>query len=690
MRLNLLKKMLLYILGSAVLGLVILAVTVTFIVRNDITKVTDTQLQALAKIQASELNNIMLFLETLVASTSEVPAVGALALTHRYAPNSPRYAAELEELNAFFKDMTAAYANVADVFLTDTKGSVIAHSQSQFVGFDASRREAVIGALRGTATLATVMSESTKTLSAFIASPVRDGGEVLGALVILVNLKQLHEVTTANVILTPGMGAYVYDKEFTILMDEEDEFINSSDAGLAHVQEMAVKKFGKADFVFEDVRYIGYYAHVPTVDWYVFVETPYDELNAPVAALTFEIALLALGISLVITAIIFVVAKGIANNLKASASIATYVSEGNLVLTSEQKQQLNDAERRGDEISELAAGLSQMISNLAEIVEKANVATNEAKTALASAEEAQKAAQEAAEQAGLARRQGLLDAARQLEGVVHVVASASEQLSAQIESSTNSVNDQAARLGDTAAGMDQMNSTIIDVTQNAVSSAEIANTTREKAMTGAEITQRCKDAINSVRKESLTLRTNMNALADHAQSINTVMGVISDIADQTNLLALNAAIEAARAGEAGRGFAVVADEVRKLAEKTITSTTDVANAITAIQHSTEQNVHQVDVAVQGIEEATTLANESGIALQEILEMAEMSAGGVRNIATASEEQSVTMEEMTRAIDHINNVANDTRAAMDEASSAVIALSSQAQELTNIVENLKNN
>ncbi len=690
MRLNLLKKMLLYILGTAVLGLTVLAVTVTIIVRNDLTQITDTQVQALVNVHARELDSIMDFLETLALNTSSMPEVESFALTHTYAAQSPRYNDELERVNTFFQEMKQSYTNVADVFLTDTKGIVIAHSQSSFIGFDASRREAVMGALRGNATLATVMSEATNNLSAFIASPVRDDGEIVGSLVILVDLKKLHDATTGKLALTPGMGSYVYDKEFTILMDAEGEYVNTNDASLTHIQEMGRQKFGKANFLFEDMRYIGYYAHVSSVDWYVFVEIPYDELNEPVTMLIFEITLLAIAIALIMTLIIFVVAKGIAGHLKASANIATYVSEGNLVLTSEQKQQLSAASTRGDEIAELADGLSQMIANLAEIVEKANVATNEAKTALASAEEAQKAAQEAAEQAGLARRQGLLDAARQLEGVVHVVASASEQLSAQIESSTNSVNDQAARLGDTAAGMDQMNSTIIDVTQNAVSSADIANTTKEKALTGADITQKCKEAINNVRKESLTLRTNMNALAEHAQSINTVMGVISDIADQTNLLALNAAIEAARAGEAGRGFAVVADEVRKLAEKTITSTTDVANAITAIQHSTEQNVHQVDVAVQSIEDATSLANESGIALQEILEMAEMSAGGVRNIATASEEQSATMEEMTRAIDHINNVANDTRAAMDEASSAVIALSAQAQELTTIVENLKNN
>ncbi len=689
MRLNLLKKMILYILFPAILGLAVLASIVSYVVDNDITEITDRQLQELAKVQASELNNILGFLKTFVNNTSQAPVVETFGLAQTLDRTTPHYEVALKNVTSYLQGIANSYVNVADVFITDTKSIVTAHSKPRFIGFDATIRKAVTSALQGKDGLDTVLSESTGNYSAFISSPIKDNGSIVGSIVVLVDLVALHKVTTGALALTPSMRAYVYNNDFDIIMDNNAEFIGTNDSTLSHTNDMRAQKTGKCDFIFENVRSIGYFAHVPSVNWYVLIDTPYSELYEPVTMLVIEIIIIALIVTFVISIIIIVVARGIATPLKHGASIATYVSEGNLVLTQEQENHIQAAGRRGDEISELAHGLWQMIKNLAEIVQKANTATAEAKNSLASAEEAQKAAHEAAEQAGKARRQGLLDAAQQLEGVVNIVASASEQLSAQIETSTNSVNEQAARLGDTATGMDQMNSTIIDVTQNSISSSEIANTTKEKALAGADITQKCKEAINSVRQESITLRQNMNALAEHALSINTVMGVISDIADQTNLLALNAAIEAARAGEAGRGFAVVADEVRKLAEKTITSTTDVANAITAIQHSTEQNVKQVDIAVQSIESATNLANESGLALQEILEMAEMSASGVRNIATASEEQSATMEEMTRAIDQINTMAHETRTAMDEASSAIVALSSQAQELSAIVDNLKN-
>ena len=195
-------------------------------------------------------------------------------------------------------------------------------------------------------------------------------------------------------------------------------------------------------------------------------------------------------------------------------------------------------------------------------------------------------------------------------------------------------------------------------------------------------------SINSVNTVALALQNNMEELGNQAESIGGVMTVISDIADQTNLLALNAAIEAARAGEAGRGFAVVADEVRKLAEKTMHATHEVGNNILAIQNSARTSIGEVINAVKNIGEATALANASGKALQEIVGLASSNSSVVTSIATAAEEQSATSEEINQAVDEISKLVGDTADGMTQAAIAVQELSQTAQTLKSLLDKLR--
>ena len=282
----------------------------------------------------------------------------------------------------------------------------------------------------------------------------------------------------------------------------------------------------------------------------------------------------------------------------------------------------------------------------------------------------------------------MLAAAGQLEGVVGVVSSVAAGLSAQIEKSERGAAEQATRVTDTATAMEEMNVTVAEVARNAGSAPEMSAATRQRAEAGAQVVSQAVDSIRRVEKQSLELKDDMRTLSEQAQSIDRIMGVISDIADQTNLLALNAAIEAARAGEAGRGFAVVADEVRKLAEKTMASTHDVGNAILAIQQSAGQSAEQVEEAVRIIGEATEFAGKSGEALQQIVEMADSTADQVRAIATASEQQSASSEEINNSITQVNAIAGDTSQAMREAAGAVAELAEQARALTGLIENMK--
>ncbi len=330
----------------------------------------------------------------------------------------------------------------------------------------------------------------------------------------------------------------------------------------------------------------------------------------------------------------------------------------------------------------------EMVHALKTHIENAQRESENAREQSAKAQQAMRKAEVAGQEAQ-AKTRALLSIANRLEEVGNVLSAASAELSARIEQSDRSAAESAQRLSEAAAAMNEMNATVQEVARNASSASSASGDTRKKAEAGARVVEKAVRSIEDVHHISLELKGDMSRLNEHARSIDRIMGVISDIADQTNLLALNAAIEAARAGEAGRGFAVVADEVRKLAEKTMASTHDVGNAIKAIQESTAKSTDSMDNAVAQIEEATHLANESGRALEEIVATADATADQVNAIAAASEEQSAASEEINRSILQCSDMSGQIAEAMAEAARAVSDLAVQAQGLTELIREMKN-
>lgn len=312
--------------------------------------------------------------------------------------------------------------------------------------------------------------------------------------------------------------------------------------------------------------------------------------------------------------------------------------------------------------------------------ENARQQTAKAEEAVARAEEAQKQAQ--------SKSAAMISIADRLASMSEVMASASSQLAERISQADQATQESSTRLSDAAAAISQMNASVSEVASNASSAAQASTETKEKAEAGAHIVEKVVHSIEDIYQVSTALKKDMEQLNAHAQAINDIMVVISDIADQTNLLALNAAIEAARAGEAGRGFAVVADEVRKLAEKTMSSTQDVAAAIRAIQGSTEQSVRAMEAVAQKVGEANQYAGDSGKALQAIVATVENAAMQVHAIATASEEQSAASEEINHGVMEVDNMARQNLDAMNQAAQAVQQLVNQAGTLNALVHELR--
>ena len=523
------------------------------------------------------------------------------------------------------------------------------------------------------------------------AAPVLVDGTYRGGVTVDVELKGLLEQVTRIKAYSTGY-AQLMTQDGTLVAHRNPDVINKNIFTMGWIStDKAGEAFRKGEPYMElrrDAKGGGMifccYVPVPLLKtdqvWYLALIVPMDEVLAAVHSISMLTIFMSIAAILLVTGFIMLIVRASVRPLAYLADAAQAIAGGDL------HHEIRD-ERFGGEVRRLSTSLKNMIVGLLEGLDRAEKLSADARAQAEKARAAMLEAEASEKQAG-AKTAAMLAAAQRLEEVAGTVSSASTSLSAQIVRSERGASEQAARVAETVTAMEQMNATVVEVARNADTAAGVSAHTREKAISGEGIVKNVVDSIRNVQRQSLALKEDMETLSGHAQSISQVMGVISDIADQTNLLALNAAIEAARAGEAGRGFAVVADEVRKLAEKTMASTSQVGSAIAAIQGSTRQSMAQVDNAVAIIDAATDYARQSGGALQEIVSMAEQSADQVRAIATASEEQSASSEEISRSIDQVNAIAGETARAMAESSRSVSDLAEQARVLTTLIEDMK--
>ncbi|MGE4551860.1 MAG: methyl-accepting chemotaxis protein [Desulfovibrionaceae bacterium] len=287
----------------------------------------------------------------------------------------------------------------------------------------------------------------------------------------------------------------------------------------------------------------------------------------------------------------------------------------------------------------------------------------------------------------LERNRVIAETAQRASAIAELVTAAAEELSSIVEQTSRGAGAQKERTREAVSAMEQMNVSVLDVARNASNAAEQADKTMNKAREGADTVNHSVTAIGRVKDHTDDLKQRIGIVSEQAAGIDRIMNVISDIADQTNLLALNAAIEAARAGDAGRGFAVVADEVRKLAEKTMQATKEVGSAISGIQADSEKAVSGMDEAAAAVDDATTLAQNSGKALDEILDLARTTSDQVRSIAAAAEEQSAASEEISRSVGEVNNVADETATGMERSVDSVSRLTAQADQLHTLIADM---
>lgn len=270
--------------------------------------------------------------------------------------------------------------------------------------------------------------------------------------------------------------------------------------------------------------------------------------------------------------------------------------------------------------------------------------------------------------------------AGEINGTTESLASSSEELSATSDDMNRGAQELSSQTEQVVTAMTEVSQTIMDMARNASSAAEASKNASETAAKGKQIVNTTADDMIRIARTVQEAAATIEELGKSSAQIGEIVAVINSIADQTNLLALNAAIEAARAGEQGRGFAVVADEVRKLAERTSQATKDIAQRIEAIQQAAGESVDAMKKGSDEVDKGVALAKQASESLDSIVAASTNAMDMVQRIAAATEEQSAATEQVTQNMESISGIARQSSASTSQIKVSAADLSRLASGL----------
>ncbi len=273
---------------------------------------------------------------------------------------------------------------------------------------------------------------------------------------------------------------------------------------------------------------------------------------------------------------------------------------------------------------------------------------------------------------------------------VGATASAANQISSSAEELAAGSQEQSSQTSEVATAIEQMAATITQTTQHVVQTNEAAKDSGDMAKNGQKVIEATIAGMKKIEEVVSHSSKIILELGESSGQIGEIIQVINDIADQTNLLALNAAIEAARAGEQGRGFAVVADEVRKLAERTSSATNEIEGMVTKIQKDSKNAVDAIEQGNAEVSKGMEEASKAGESMAKIVQSSDEVLDISTQVATASEEQSATVEQISKSVEGINIVSQESAVGVQQVASASTDLSQLAENLQTLVSQFKLN
>ncbi|BBD08671.1 methyl-accepting chemotaxis protein [Desulfovibrio ferrophilus] len=686
-----------------ILGLVVtITVPVVVILALLSMSIKEQSLDAFEKSTAIELeqvdNTMTLFVDEAKQNIVMVSEYDRLADVHdgmttylddaETKPAAPDPDDELgQEWTRFFKLVQSNHKGYTDVYIgTKFGGFLISNATDLPGGYDPRIRpwykDAVQSPDKAIASSAYMSTDGQAMISIAKAAKGPDK-KVLGVAAIDISLADLTKMVgdirlgeTGYVMLVQGDGVILADP-----MHKEYNFKAIKELKVPAYSTFFALKSGTAEVELDGKAFFAHVFTSPGLGWKFVAMIEKAEIMAPAAAMvTNGIMVVAAALLLIVAVIWFFMDQSVIKPLNRVVAFMGGIAEGDYASRIDHK--------RVDEIGVIFNALNDMSATLADNIDEITAKTAEAEEKAHAAELATTEAEEARSRAERAKSEGMVQAAERLEAIVSRVTSAAEDISSHADGIRKGTDIQSERIQSTATAMEEMNATVLEVARNASDAAGGADEAMNKARSGAGIVSNVVDATGEVAERAGKMKEALGGLGHQAESIGAIMGVITDIADQTNLLALNAAIEAARAGEAGRGFAVVADEVRKLAEKTMQATKEVGDAINGIQEGTRQNIKAMDGSAAAVARSTELTQKAGDVLKEIVSDTEASAAQIQSIAAAAEEQSATSEEINSSIEEINRITVETSQGVAETTDALRELSEQMTELNDLIQELK--
>ncbi len=370
------------------------------------------------------------------------------------------------------------------------------------------------------------------------------------------------------------------------------------------------------------------------LSWVILAEMDFAEVTAPAKALQNRILFAAAITAAIVAVVALLFSVVLVRPIPPLVKRANQIAKGDLT-----GKEL--PVRSHDELGQLTQSINEMSQSLSEVVTEVTRAANE-------------------------------------------VASTASEIAASSDEMTRGMGEQNSQVQQASAAIEQMSASIIEVARKSNDAATNAGKSGEAAQQGGQVVNETIKGMKSINDAVSAGAASVSELGKRGEQIGQIIEVINDIADQTNLLALNAAIEAARAGEHGRGFAVVADEVRKLADRTTKATAEVAESIKAIQTETVEAVKRMEAGTDQVQAGVVSATKAGQSLEQIVSNARDVAGMIQSIAAAAEQQSSASEEVARSIASIQNIAEVAEVGATQSSQAVGNLAERASLLMNMI------